>query len=1181
MDEALVLPGMPEAKNEAKRGGRVNASNNQGFQPPNLGKAIRLPVPEFNDSNRPPTCLEMDFPIEPINALSNLEGNAGKPIYQMSKWWARRRSSVFRSLLIAAAVEAPKGHDEAAKRVWDHYYANHQKAGMFKKVRVLDPFMGGGTTMVEGARLGFQMTGIDLNPVAWFVTKNELACSDPKMVKALFDSIEAKIKPLIQPFYTTSCPRGHNGRWIDNQTDKAVEIEPLDLPLEQRGRYRWEGPEVIYTFWAKHGPCQTSGCGHRTPIFRDLIVAQKSLSRFHIESRCPSCGCGFNIEMGETRMAPGCERVILDSEPAFTETTQAFANLLKDYDKGSADETTARTNRLRGMVKDEPGLRCPSCGKFAGQQVQGVLERHSKAARASEVKKKDFKIKRSSVQMYLLIHPHWLKGGAAHGADGKQYGGHAGAPPETTVAWFQRRLENHALIEIRGKALPGQITLADGTLLETGGGTVPGKSKFTCSSCGRRADILESVKPTQHTAPVAAYTLQCHCPQCEAEGYNYAGRYFKAPEAFDIDRLAKAEREWYERSGTDLKGYWPREEIPFSMAAHVEHPLPGHGYTHWWMLFGPRQLLVHALLLRAIIAASDDEWPLDVREQALGAFQQYLRNQNMFIFWNLQRDTPEPMFSNPNFHPKVLTIENCAFHFLGRGNWKSSTEKVLEALQWMGEPWELVCLDQDASTKSGKVFPGDPLHPGQTILCQSSTDLSASRDEPYDLVITDPPFNNRIYYADLADFFYVWMRIPLLEWYVGTHERAYFEPTQTPRTLEGQSNPAEHPDDREDWEKEPLVEGKHLAKIRELTGDSSIELKSRNPLYRSDPASEFCQKIMTSCWSETNRLLRPGGILAFTFHHNEDEAWAEVLRSLFDAGYVLVAVYPVRSDETKGENAAFGAQKIEYDMIHVCRKRLEQPTPVSWARMRRWVKDEALRLKELLEHSHGRGLPASDILVILRGKALEFYSRHYGQVFTGDGQVLTVGEALLGINQLLDDLMTGEGAETRQRPPEAAEPASRLFLRIFTTRPSIPRDELHKTLRGTGVAQADLEARGWIKVIGTTVHEVPIEERFQFFTAPGRNRRVLKTDLDQAHFLIGAAMKGSNISIDQELNGGTWTVKRSADPILTWYAEMGGSKKMREAARMAVELVGHWRAKPQAKPVEQLTLFEKLEAEDE
>ena len=120
----------------------------------------------------------------------------------------------FRSLLIAAATVAPDDPSQAAKRVWDHYYCNHQKVGHFRKLRVLDIFMGGGTTLVEGARLGFQMAGVDLNPVAWFVTKNELACSDPAQVKALFEDIEAKVKPLVQPFYTTTCPRGHTGRWF-------------------------------------------------------------------------------------------------------------------------------------------------------------------------------------------------------------------------------------------------------------------------------------------------------------------------------------------------------------------------------------------------------------------------------------------------------------------------------------------------------------------------------------------------------------------------------------------------------------------------------------------------------------------------------------------------------------------------------------------------------------------------------------------------------------------------------------------------------------------------------------------------------------------------------------------------------------------------------------------------------
>ena len=322
--------------------------------------------------------------------------------------------------------------------------------------------------------------------------------------------------------------------------------------------------------------------------------------------------------------------------------------------------------------------------------------------------------------------------------------------------------------------------------------------------------------------------------------------------------------------------------------------------------------------------------------------------------------------------------------------------------------------------------------------------------------------------------------------------------------------------------------------------------------------------------------------MAFTFHHSQDDTWVSVLASLFDAGYMLVATYPIRSDESKGERAQFGAQSIEYDIIHVCRKRLEDPSPVSWARMRRWVKDEAARLKELLEHSHGKELPESDLLVILRGKALEFYSRHYGQVYSGDGQGLGVRDALLGINQLLEDLLASKDENGKRRPPDAAEPTSRLFLRIFQGRRSMARDELHKTLRGTGFSQGDLEARGWIRVVGTSVNVIPIEERFQFFTAPGRNRKVIRTDLDQAHFLIGAATPGSGVDVADELNRVTFQIKRSADPILDWYAQTDPDEKIRPAAKLALDLVSHWRARPTKGPeLRQRTLFDQLEAEVE
>ncbi len=1174
-----TLPGIDVPE---KIKGKSN-NNGNGWEPPNLGKAIRMTVPDFNDPNRPLTCLEVDFPIAPINALSNLEGNAGKPIYQMSKWWARRRSSVFRAMLIAAATQAPEDHNHAAKHVWDHYYANHQKAGSFKKLRVLEPFMGGGTTLVEGSRLGFQLTGIDLNPVAWFVCKNELACSDPELVAKLFDEIEAEVKPQIQPFYTTTCPRGHKGKWIDVETGQAVDVDPLTIPPEQRKRYRWEGPEVIYTFWAKHGPCKTPGCGHRTPIFRSPVIAQKSLSRFYLPTTCPSCKTEFNIELGETRMAPGCERVVLDTEQAFTEAPQTFAQLLKDYDKGNARATAERTEALLGMLDGEHALCCPKCGTFAAHELKEILQRHQQARRAADVKKKHFGIKRGSVQMWLMIHPNWLEGATGFLDEDQthEYGGYAGAPAEDTIAWFEKRQETLSLVEIRGEELPDEIKLEDGTSLACEKGTVPAKSKFRCMACGPAQDILESVKPTGHTPAVAAHTLQCHCPQCDAEGYNYNGRYFKDVDASDIARLGQAESEWAERCETDLGQYWPRSELMVSYMTHkLNGGIPNWGYTHWWKMFNSRQLLVQSQLLRSIMDAPADRWQLDVREQALGAFQQYLRNQNMFCFWDLGYDKLVPMMSNANYHPKAQVVENSVFPSLGRGNWSTSRSTAIEGLSWATQPWDVLVLPEGSKSKSEKLYPDDPVLAGTDVRTHSSTDLS-DLNPGFDLAITDPPFGNNLFYADLADFFYTWLRIPLLKWYEGMPEHAHFEPTRTPHAVEAIDNSVEHPDDREPWEKEGLVSSSHLGQIRKLSGDPEIEEGQKNPMYRPQPSSEFYCDTLTACWAEAGRLLKPGGILAFTFHHSEDAPWVDVLESLFNAGYILTATYPVSSDESKGETAAFGSRKIEYDIVHVCRKRLEDPLPVSWAKMRRWVKEEAVHLRDLLEHSHGKDLPESDMLVILRGKALEFYSRHYGQVFTGDGQVLSVGEALLGINQLLEDLIAGDGADARNRPPEAAEPTSRLYLRIFTEQDSIPRDELHKTLRGTGIAQADLEARGWVRAQGTTVHSVPIIERFQYFTAPGRKRVVLKTDLDQAHFLIGAAMGGSGVNIDRELNSGTWTVKRSVNPVLTWYAEMDPDEDVRYAAKTAAGLVTHWRSRPKPKPVEQMTLFDRLDAEEE
>jgi putative DNA methylase len=202
----------------------------------------------------------------------------------------------------------------------------------------------------------------------------------------------------------------------------------------------------------------------------------------------------------------------------------------------------------------------------------------------------------------------------------------------------------------------------------------------------------------------------------------------------------------------------------------------------------------------------------------------------------------------------------------------------------------------------------------------------------------------------------------------------------------------------------------------------AVSNRAREP----DDPDGFYQRILTACWKEAFRILKPGGLLAFTFHHSEDAPWVSVLESLFDAGFFLEATYPIRSDETKGEGE-FGSKTIEYDIIHVCRKRTEEPQPVSWGRMRREVLADVRQLQGMLENHARAGLPAADLQVIRRGKALEYFSRHYGKVYVDECRPISVKDALVGINQLIDE----DTNKLAEPPPVTAEPVTRQFLRIF------------------------------------------------------------------------------------------------------------------------------------------------------
>ena len=855
-----------------------------------------------------------------------------------------------------------------------------------------------------------------------------------------------------------------------------ADFDPLTIPRDERKDYRYEGPEIIYTFWAKHGPCQVTGCGHRTPIMTSPVMAVKTLSVKHWEHSCSKCGGDFHVEEDMARMAPDAPLYVAPSEHPFS------------------------------VLDRRKGVICPHCGHTAMVNLG--------------------KGKNKKVELSLLVHPQWLAGSPKQDTNSQPYGGSAQDDVAATTRWDNERASKIRLLEVRG-ALPEEVTCPETKVIfAPQNGTVPKKSHYVCAACGTTQDVLTTIKATGKTGPMAAYAVHGYAPKRDAAGKPYSGRFFAAYDAIHACQYDAALVEWEARKDTDLKDYWPRSEVPFGFMTHMNNGgIPNHGYTHWWTMFNPRQLLAQAQLLRGILTIGDYPW--SVREALLGAFQQSIRYRNMFCFWDINYDKLVPHMSNNNYHPKTNVVEGSCFGIMGSGRWSSCADGVIEGIEWGKNPYELVSpqsvsrvrSDGVEKSSSEKVFPGDAVvdvevHQG------SSTDLSQLESGSLDLVITDPPFGGLLHYSELSDFFYVWLRLALKNKYP-----AIFGSEYTPKSLEAVANRAREPEDPDG----------------------------------------FYQRLLTQCWREAHRLLKPGGILAFTFHHSADEPWVAVLESLFDAGYYLEATYPIRSDETKGDGAkpgTFGSQTIEYDIIHVCRKRTEEPKPVSWGRMRREVMADVRQLQGMLENHAQSGLPAADIQVIRRGKALEYFSRHYGKVYVDEGRTISVREALVGINQLIDE----DADKGNEAPPVNAEPMTRQFLRTFGSVNEMKRDQLQKYLRGTVTTPDDFVQRNWCseaKKVFTRTNPLDFSRDWQ-----RKHRRKLTSDLDQALVLIGACFDGSGISASDTLNNDNFKPHVALRSLLEWLHRNGPDQATRNAASLAVHIYRNWQASLAPLPVQ-------------
>lgn len=140
--------------------------------------------------------IDRQFPEEFADTLSRLEvynKHLFQPNTYLHKWWARRCGSTFRTILKQFAVD-PKLRD---------YYA---PGGLQGKI-VLDPMMGGGTTLHEAIRLGANVIGADIDPIPIVQARASLLDGDLSDLQAAFHQFFEDLYRQVGQYFQTECPQ--------------------------------------------------------------------------------------------------------------------------------------------------------------------------------------------------------------------------------------------------------------------------------------------------------------------------------------------------------------------------------------------------------------------------------------------------------------------------------------------------------------------------------------------------------------------------------------------------------------------------------------------------------------------------------------------------------------------------------------------------------------------------------------------------------------------------------------------------------------------------------------------------------------------------------------------------------------------------------------------------------------
>jgi adenine-specific DNA methylase len=540
---------------------------------------------------------------------------------------------------------------------------------------------------------------------------------------------------------------------------------------------------------------------------------------------------------------------------------------------------------------------------------------------------------------------------------------------------------------------------------------------------------------------------------------------FRSPTEADLAAVRDAERE-FEANEPRWAHLIPTEGVPFGEQTMKPHY---YGFSRWRDMFRPRQLLTIVTILDEIrAAAARARSELSPSEtEAVAVFLALIVNKvinynSVNTFWDYTRRKLAQTFSRHDFtfRPAFGEFEGARETVM----WGAS--QVINAYTQLaglihgeavdleggdddeageGEPEVEVepANDTDGSPTPAVLLPTNGevyLRPEvivPTVTCNDAAALEAPVPGTVHLICVDPPYYNNIQYAELSNFFYVWLKRALGDW-PGLDHLFREELAETNR--EAVANAVRW---KEEAEREQAAWQERFDRALESLADARggngrklpvAERKRRAadmvgpvPPTAAERAERFYEAKMAAVFRRAKQLLHPAGRMVVMFNHKMTKAWRALGKALIEAGFEIRTSIPIHTEAESSLNIR-GLDAARSTVLLLCLPRQDTGQVTgNWGRVQERVGTVA---RNAARHFQQQGIAGTDLYLSALGPALGEVGRHW-PITDMAGRPVDLAEALdrayRAVGQFrLDQILTEElpekvGGMVEGFAPDAAD----------------------------------------------------------------------------------------------------------------------------------------------------------------